>query len=128
MTASRRGCPGRPAHARSSDVFPLPAGAEMIVTFPATPRSRAATRSPRPISLGLARSTVKGPPLPAPERSFSTQPAYVPATAIDPVRRSPNLANHQDLVTAFHLHGGDPGRVAKACTVPGGRAAAESWK
>jgi len=33
MTASRRGCPGRPAHARSSDVFPLPAGAEMIVTF-----------------------------------------------------------------------------------------------
>ena len=32
--ASRRGCPGRPAQARSSDVFPLPASAEMIVTFP----------------------------------------------------------------------------------------------
>ena len=32
-TASRRGCPGRSAQARSSDVFPLPAGAEMTVTF-----------------------------------------------------------------------------------------------
>jgi hypothetical protein len=33
MTASRCRCPGRSAQARSSDVFPLPAGAEMIVTF-----------------------------------------------------------------------------------------------
>jgi hypothetical protein len=44
----------RLAHARSSDVFPLPAGAEMIVTFRAAARSRAATRSPLPISRGVA--------------------------------------------------------------------------
>ena len=44
----------RSAHARSSQVFPLPAGAEMIVTFRADARSRAASRSPRSISQGVA--------------------------------------------------------------------------
>ena len=34
----------------------------MIVTFPATARSRAATRSPRSISRRVDRSTVTGPP------------------------------------------------------------------
>ena len=51
--------PGRQAQTRSSDVFPLPAGAEMTVTFLAAARSRAATRSPRSISRGAARATVK---------------------------------------------------------------------
>ena len=60
MTASRCRCPGRSAHARSRHVFPLPAGAEMIVTFRAAARSRAATRSPRSISRGAAGATVKG--------------------------------------------------------------------
>ena len=45
MKAIRRSWAGWSAHACSSDVFPLPAGAEMIVTrFPAA-RSSAATRS-----------------------------------------------------------------------------------
>jgi hypothetical protein len=45
MKAIRRCWPARSAHSCSSDVFPLPAGAEMIVTrFPAA-RSSAATRS-----------------------------------------------------------------------------------
>ena len=35
------------------------AGAEMIVTFRVAARSRAATRSPRAISLGAAGATVK---------------------------------------------------------------------
>ena len=47
-----RGRPGRSAQPRSSDVFPLPAGAEMIVTFRAAALSKAAKRSPRPISPG----------------------------------------------------------------------------
>src|SRR5215471_13386230 len=80
--ASRCGCPGRSAHVRSSDVFPLPAGAEMIVTFFAAARSRAARRSPRPISLGFARSTVKGLPLPAPDAQPSaTQSSRYQASA-----------------------------------------------
>src|SRR4029077_3616455 len=61
-TASRRDGPGRPAQAPSSDVFPLPAGAEMTVTFRVAARSRAATRSPRSISRGAAGATVKGLP------------------------------------------------------------------
>ena len=50
MTASRCARSGRSAQARSSDVFPLPAGAEMTVTFRAVMRSRQATRSSRAIS------------------------------------------------------------------------------
>src|SRR5580658_882031 len=45
------------AHMRSSDVFPLPAGAEMTVTFRAAMRSRAARTLPRAISRGTS-----GPP------------------------------------------------------------------
>jgi hypothetical protein len=41
--------PGRSAQARSSDVFPLPAGAEIIVTGWATARSRRVTRRSRAI-------------------------------------------------------------------------------
>ena len=67
MTASRCGCPGRPAQARSSDVFPLPAGAETIVTFLAAARSRAARRSPRSMSRRVARAT---------------RPAYVLSTIV----------------------------------------------
>ena len=74
-TASRRGCPGRSAQARNSDVFPLPAGAEMTVTCFAAARSRAARRLPRSISQGVARAT---------------RPAYVlPATARKPDARLP---------------------------------------
>jgi hypothetical protein len=43
---------------RRAPSTPLPAGAEMIVTFRVTARSRAATRSPRPISRGTAGATV----------------------------------------------------------------------
>src|SRR3984893_7024713 len=57
MTASRHGCPGRSPQARSSDVFPLPAGAETIVTVLAAARSRAPRRSPRSISRRVARAT-----------------------------------------------------------------------
>jgi hypothetical protein len=46
--------PGRSVQARSSDVFPLPAGAEMIVTFRVAARSRAARSSPRSINRGAA--------------------------------------------------------------------------
>jgi hypothetical protein len=53
---------GSRAQARSSDVFPLPAGAEMTVTFRVAARSRAATRSPRSISRGAAGATVTGLP------------------------------------------------------------------
>ena len=52
----------RSAHVRSSDVFPLPAGAEMIVTFLAAARSSAATRSTRSISRGPAGATFWGLP------------------------------------------------------------------
>jgi hypothetical protein len=62
MTASRCGWPGRSAQARSSDVYPLPAGAEMIVTFRVAARSKAARRSPRSIIRGAAGATVKGLP------------------------------------------------------------------
>src|ERR1700734_830987 len=44
---------------RRSDVFPRPAGAEMIVTFRAAPGSRAARRSARSISWGVAEATVR---------------------------------------------------------------------
>src|SRR5215211_6796702 len=46
--------PRRPAHARSSEGLPLPAGAEMIVTFFSAAWSSAATRSWRSISPGRA--------------------------------------------------------------------------
>src|SRR5580692_208605 len=59
MTASRCCRPGRSAQARSSDVFPLPAGAAIIVTRPAAARSRAARRSPRSISRGIAPATFR---------------------------------------------------------------------
>jgi hypothetical protein len=45
MKAIRRSWPGCSAHGRSSDVLPLPASAEMIVTRIAAARSSAATRS-----------------------------------------------------------------------------------
>jgi hypothetical protein len=77
-TASRRGWPGRPAQARSSDVFPLPAGAETTVTFRAAARSRAARRSLRSISQGVARAT---------------RQAYVLSTT------PRNPVNHRDQVT-----------------------------
>ena len=35
---------------------------------------------------------------------------------------APSLVNHQDPVTTFHLAGGEPGPVAKACTAARGRA------
>jgi hypothetical protein len=53
----------------------------MIVTFLPAARSRAARRSLRPISRGVARSTVNGPPLPAPDARSASCPAYVPAAA-----------------------------------------------
>ena len=56
-TASWSGRLSRPAQARNSDDFPLPAGAEMIVTFLAAASSRAARRSPRSISRGGAGAT-----------------------------------------------------------------------
>src|SRR5690349_21597416 len=43
-----------------SEVFPLPAGAEMIVTFRAAARSSAARRSPRSISRRVAGASVTG--------------------------------------------------------------------
>jgi len=45
-----RSWPGQSAQACSSDVFPLPAGAEMIVSRFRTAQSSVATRSWRPIS------------------------------------------------------------------------------
>lgn len=45
-----RSLPARSAQARSKDVFPLPAGAEMIVTRRRAARSRVATRSCRSIN------------------------------------------------------------------------------
>jgi hypothetical protein len=56
------GEPVRLTRARSSDVFPLPAGAERIVTFPAAARSRAARRSALSISRGIVGATFKGLP------------------------------------------------------------------
>jgi len=53
VTASRYGWPGRSAQARNSDVFPLPAGAEMMVTFLAAALLSAARRSSRSISRGV---------------------------------------------------------------------------
>jgi hypothetical protein len=41
----RRSWPGRSAHACSRDAFPLPAGAEMIVTRFPTARSNVAAKS-----------------------------------------------------------------------------------
>ena len=52
-TAGRWRRPDRSAQADNSEVFPLPAGAEMIVTFRVTARSNAATRSARSISPGF---------------------------------------------------------------------------
>jgi hypothetical protein len=52
--ASRRAGSPRSAQARSSDVFPLPAGAEMVVTCRADARSGRATRPSRAISGGRA--------------------------------------------------------------------------
>src|SRR5579872_5866496 len=122
--ASRRGCPGPPAQARSSDVFPLPAGAEMIVTVRVAARSRAATSSLRSISQGVARAT---------------RPAYArPATARNPDARCPvrsvskdffpngpwyqltrlaraGPADHQDPVRTFHR----PGCNARTGPAPG---------
>ena len=54
MKAIRRPWPRRPAHARSSEGLPLPAGAEMIVIFFSAAWSSAATRSWRSISPGRA--------------------------------------------------------------------------
>ena len=48
MSLTRTVCPGA-----QQRVLPLPAGAEMIVTFPSVARSSAARRSPRSISRGL---------------------------------------------------------------------------
>lgn len=57
--------PCRCAHARNNDVFPLPAGAAMIVTWPAAARSSALSRSSRSTS---RRRVV---PRPASSRSIS---------------------------------------------------------
>ena len=101
--ASRCGWPGRSAHARSSEVFPLPAGAEMIVTFPAAARSRAARRSVRSISRGVVRSTARGPPFACARCPLGTQPAYEPAPAAGPILWCPGLANHQEVLLTRRL-------------------------
>ena len=51
------------AHTCSSDVFPLPAGAETTATFRAADRSRTARRSPRLISPGCDGATSHRPAL-----------------------------------------------------------------
>ena len=120
ITARRCGCPGRPAHARSSDVFPLPAGAEMTVTFRAAARSRAARRSPRSISRRAAGATDNGLPLFL--RLTSCRRRHSPL-ATRPPHAVSTRTNHHDLATTFHLPGGQPGSVMKIRTagtdVPG---------
>src|SRR6516225_1536272 len=96
MTASRCRCPGRSAQARSSDVFPLPAGAEMIATFFAAARSSAARRSSRSISRRVARAT---------------RPAYVLSTTARNLGSGPGAPNHRDPVRLSHLPHRNPGSI-----------------
>jgi hypothetical protein len=65
--------------ARSSEVFPLPAGAEITVTCRAAARSSAASSTPRSISCGAAGA------------AGATRPAYAPGpgTRITMIRRWP---------------------------------------
>ena len=82
----------------------------MIVTFPAAARSRAARRSPRSISRGVARATFRGPPC-----CLRLTP-YPPATQSSRYQasvRTVNGADHPDLVTTSHLPGGQPGVLAR---------------
>jgi hypothetical protein len=102
----------------------------MIVTFRAAARSRAATRSPRAISLGAAGATVKRPALisrpdtSGPGQAILPPPVSVPALLAHcqpranprvcctlmhaqprfrPVLRCPGAADHQDPVMTSYL-------------------------
>ena len=97
----------------------------MIVTFLATARSRAARRSPRPISRGFARSAVKGLPWclrRTPNRSATQSSRYQASARSVNARESPGSGDHLSPAwrQAWVRREGSHGRIGDVPKIQGG--------